>query len=124
MILLVLLVFVWASVSLGADIVVTVNPEHEDQAFGSEMAPLGDVNADGYDDFLVIDANQSGPGYRGRAYVYFGGPGVDSCVRCWTTNCRPDSRRSPGKERTTPAMTFRAASSWCRSWRADAMLVR
>ena len=58
-------------------ILVTVSPENENQAFGQETAWLGDVNADGYDDFLVIDKDQSGSKYSGRAYVYFGGPNLD-----------------------------------------------
>ncbi|MBU2501656.1 VCBS repeat-containing protein [bacterium] len=51
-------------------------PEHDNQAFGIEMAGLGDVNGDGLDDFLIMDERQEGPGYSGRAYVFFGGPGV------------------------------------------------
>jgi hypothetical protein len=44
--------------------------------FGCNPAPLGDVNNDNYDDFLIC-AGWYG-GYSGRAYVYFGGPGLDN----------------------------------------------
>lgn len=55
-----------------------LDPEHQNQSFGDAAAWLGDVSGDGHDDFLVIDASQRGTGYLGRAYVYFGGPGVDA----------------------------------------------
>ncbi len=56
----------------------TLEPEHQNQSFGREAAWLGDVNGDGFDDFLIIDRREDGPGYSGRAYVYFGGPGVNA----------------------------------------------
>ncbi len=55
-----------------------LDPEHQNQSFGGAAAWLGDVNGDGHDDFLIIDGDQRGTGYSGRAYVYFGGPGVDA----------------------------------------------
>ncbi len=60
-----------------AGVLVTVYPENQNQEFGKEIAWLGDVNADTYDDFLVVDEEQEGPGYLGRAYVYFGGSYLD-----------------------------------------------
>lgn len=59
-------------------LIVELLPENDNQAFGTEMAGLGDVNGDGLDDFLIMDEKQEGPGYAGRAYVYFGGPGLSS----------------------------------------------
>ncbi len=73
----------WLMVQLGAglavsgDVIVTLGPEHDGQAFGREMAWLGDVDGDGYDDVLIMDPFETGAGYSGRAYVYFGGPDVD-----------------------------------------------
>lgn len=61
-----------------AGILVTVQPENENQAFGEVTAWLGDVNDDGYDDFLVLDSEQAGDDYAGRAYVYFGGAVPDA----------------------------------------------
>jgi hypothetical protein len=52
--------------------------ENDGDIFGSSIASVGDVNGDGYDD-IVIGANfypsESG---QGRAYLFFGGPGIDS----------------------------------------------
>ena len=46
--------------------------------FGSSVASVGDVNGDGYDD-IVIGANfYPNEGGQGRAYLYFGGPAIDS----------------------------------------------
>jgi FG-GAP repeat/FG-GAP-like repeat len=46
--------------------------------FGSSVASVGDVNGDGYDD-IVIGANFfPSEGGQGRAYLYFGGPAIDS----------------------------------------------
>ena len=72
-----LVLFVVLANAATAEIIVTVNPENENQAFGEETAWLGDVNADGFGDFLVVDMRQVESGYSGRAYVYFGGPTVD-----------------------------------------------
>jgi serine/threonine-protein kinase len=48
------------------------------QAFGSTVAPAGDLNGDGAGDLLVGAAWDDQAGRQaGRAYVYFGGPGMD-----------------------------------------------
>ena len=44
---------------------------------GDRDAPAGWC-VDGHDDFLIIDQDQRGTGYLGRAYIYFGGPGLDA----------------------------------------------
>lgn len=59
-----------------ARLIAELLPEHDNQSFGVEMAWLGDINGDQRDDFLVLDKGQVGPGYAGRAYVFFGGPEV------------------------------------------------
>jgi hypothetical protein len=49
-------------------------------AFGYGVS-MGDVNADGYDDLAVgayYSANQPGEYGRGRVYVFYGGPGLDT----------------------------------------------
>jgi hypothetical protein len=52
--------------------------EHDGDIFGSSVASVGDVNGDGYDD-IVIGANfYPSEGGQGRAYLFFGGPGIDS----------------------------------------------
>ena len=44
--------------------------------FGNYLAALGDVNNDTHNDFLIMAPWWGG--YHGRAYVYFGGPGLDN----------------------------------------------
>ncbi len=47
--------------------------------FGFSVAGAGDVNGDGYGDVIVGALyNDAGGSSAGRAYVYFGGPGVDA----------------------------------------------
>ena len=52
--------------------------EYPGDSFGSTLAGLGDVNADGYDDFVITAPWWPQKGYRGKAYIYFGGPGLDN----------------------------------------------
>ncbi len=49
--------------------------ENNDDNFGSAVASAGDVNGDGYDD-LIIGARGYSNG-RGKAYIYYGGSGMD-----------------------------------------------
>jgi hypothetical protein len=46
--------------------------------FGVAVDGVGDVNGDGFDDVLVGARFHNAAGFQGRAYVYFGGPNVDS----------------------------------------------
>lgn len=50
--------------------------EQVGDAFGASLSGLGDVNADGYNDFIVHAPWYFGS--QGRAYLYFGGPGLDN----------------------------------------------
>ncbi len=45
---------------------------------GYSVASVGDVNADGYEDFVAgAPYNDAGGNSAGRAYLHFGGPGLD-----------------------------------------------
>ncbi|HMN25954.1 MAG TPA: T9SS type A sorting domain-containing protein [Ignavibacteriaceae bacterium] len=44
--------------------------------FGSSVAIPGDLNGDGYDDFVIGAANDDYDAH-GRVYIYYGGPNVD-----------------------------------------------
>lgn len=49
--------------------------DQEELLMGAEVAPLGDINEDGYDDVIVGTQHNVG---SGRAYVYFGGAPMDT----------------------------------------------
>ena len=47
--------------------------------FGYSVSTAGDVNGDGYDDIIVgANRNEAGGNNAGRAYIYFGGTGMDN----------------------------------------------
>lgn len=49
--------------------------------FGTSSSSAGDVNGDGYDDVIAgAPNNDAGGNNSGRAYIYFGGPVVNSSV--------------------------------------------
>ena len=53
--------------------------EAEDDRFGRALGGAGDLNGDGYNDVVVgAYANDAGGNAAGRAYIYYGGPGLDS----------------------------------------------
>ena len=59
-----------------------LNGDEDNAGFGNSISGAGDVNNDGYDDFIVgADGHDAGAGpsaNRGRAYVYFGGTNLSS----------------------------------------------
>src|SRR5258706_13329845 len=52
--------------------------EHTGDFFGTSVAWIGDVNGDGYDDVLVGAFRYPEIQSYGKAYLYFGGPALDS----------------------------------------------
>lgn len=54
--------------------------EQADDVYGNAVAGIGDVNADGYDDFMV-----GAPYYNdvGRVYAYYGRPGLPPTTPSW-----------------------------------------
>ena len=60
----------------------TVRGEATDDRFGWSLAPVGDVNGDGYGD-LAVGAYRYDT-YRGKAYVYHGSPAGPGAAPAWT----------------------------------------
>jgi hypothetical protein len=52
--------------------------EHTGDEFGCSVAWVGDVNGDGYDDLLMGAFRYPEIASVGQAYLYFGGPAIDS----------------------------------------------
>jgi hypothetical protein len=52
--------------------------ENNGDFFGTAVAWIGDVNGDGYDDLLIGAFRYPEIGSLGKAYLYFGGPAIDS----------------------------------------------
>jgi hypothetical protein len=58
-----------------ADVILAAEAAHDE--FGYSVASAGDVNGDGYSDVIVgAPFNSAGGAAAGRAYIYFGGPGI------------------------------------------------
>ena len=58
---------------------VVVTGEGSEDGFGISVSNAGDVNKDGYDDVIVgAPWNDANARDTGRAYIYFGGPAMDS----------------------------------------------
>ncbi|UCB57642.1 MAG: FG-GAP repeat protein [Candidatus Omnitrophota bacterium] len=51
----------------------TIEEEDSDRDFGCSVASCGDVNNDGFSDFVI-----GRPNSNGKAYIYFGGPLMDT----------------------------------------------
>lgn len=52
--------------------------------FGQSVASLGDVNGDGYSDVIIGAPSYPNYGWRGKVYVYHGGPGGLAATPAWT----------------------------------------
>ncbi len=56
-----------------------LNGNESDCRFGSALSGIGDVNNDGYDDFLVAAPKHDASSFdRGQVYIYLGGPTLNS----------------------------------------------
>jgi len=85
-----------------------------DQILGSAIAPLGDVNADGFAD--IVAGAPSGAGGTGRVYIYFGG--AQGAFQPFYTN---EPRSSPGSYCYSPArLDSSTQASWVRFIRSAA----
>jgi hypothetical protein len=67
-----------AASSIMSRVLIDPAGENDGDTFGCSVASVGDVNGDGYD-YVLIGANfypsESG---HGQAYLYFGGPAIDT----------------------------------------------
>lgn len=58
---------------------ITVSGNETDCRFGNNISGIGDVNNDGYDDFLVAAPKHDASSFdRGQVYIYLGGPTLNS----------------------------------------------
>lgn len=64
--------------SITSRILIDPEGEHTGDEFGRSVAWIGDVNGDGYDDLLVGAFRYPEIASVGQAYLYFGGPAIDS----------------------------------------------
>jgi len=67
-----------AASSITSRILIDPAGEHTGDEFGHSVAWVGDVNGDGYDDLLVGAFRYPEIASAGQAYLYFGGPAIDS----------------------------------------------
>lgn len=68
----------------GETTLATFSGENQDDLFGWNVSGAGDINFDGYSDFVV-----GAPGYdneRGRAYIFLGGPSVSGNFTAGSAN--------------------------------------
>lgn len=67
------------SESLNTTPYMTINGTEDTAFLGRSMAGLGDINGDGFDDFLIsADGADAGGTSRGQAFVFLGGDNLDS----------------------------------------------
>src|SRR5437762_5046524 len=67
-----------AASSITSRILIEPAGEHTGDEFGHSAAWVGDVNGDGYDDLLIGAFRYPEIASVGQAYLYFGGPAIDS----------------------------------------------
>ena len=66
-----------AASSLSSEVLIEPVGEFTGDVFGCSVAWIGDVNGDGYDDFLIGAFRFPEIASYGKAYLYFGGPSLD-----------------------------------------------
>ena len=67
-----------AASAVTSEILIEPVGEFTGDVFGSSVAWIGDVNADGFDDFLIGAFRYPEIASFGKAYLYFGGPALDA----------------------------------------------
>ena len=66
--------------TVGSRILIDPVGENNADFFGTSVAWVGDVNVDGYDDLLIGAFRYPEIASLGRAYLYFGGPAIDTAA--------------------------------------------
>jgi hypothetical protein len=88
-----------ASVRESADLVVPDPTALDSGGFGRAVAPVGDVNGDGYSDFVVgAERHSACGGVFGAAYLYLGGPSMTGAPS--TILGHPQAQENGGTECT------------------------
>jgi len=64
--------------SISSRVLIDPAGESDGDTFGISVASVGDVNRDGYDDLVAGAHFYPAEGGRGRAYLFFGGPAIDT----------------------------------------------
>lgn len=64
--------------SVSSQLLIDPVGENDGDIFGSSVASVGDVNGDGYDDIIIGASFFPSEAGQGRAYLYLGGPAIDS----------------------------------------------
>jgi hypothetical protein len=58
--------------------------QSDSEYFGKRCSGIGDINSDGFDDFIIgaenFSGNNSDKAYCGKVYIYFGGTDINSMV--------------------------------------------
>jgi hypothetical protein len=64
--------------SISSHLLIDPAGENDGDSFGCSVASVGDVNGDGFDDLLIGANFYPALAGHGQAYLYFGGPAIDS----------------------------------------------
>lgn len=78
------MLFLGSATGLSPTAAWTKDGEYDQDNFGNSVASAGDVNGDGYSDVLIGAPSYPNYAWRGKAYLYLGGPGGLSATPAWT----------------------------------------
>lgn len=78
------MLYLGSASGLSATAAWTAYGENPQDQFGVSVASAGDVNGDGYSDVVVGAPSWPSYGWRGKAYLYLGGPGGLGASPAWT----------------------------------------
>src|SRR5690606_21413176 len=78
------MLFLGSSAGLSATPAWTADGEFAQDNFGHSVASAGDVNGDGYSDVIIGAPSYPNYTWRGKAYLYHGGPGGLAASPAWT----------------------------------------